>query len=62
MITVFCFCGAELTEPGGLLFSPPDGFNRVTKIHLCPDCQLAVREALDRRALGRAALDLEEPS
>lgn len=30
-------CGCELTEPGGLIFSPPD--NRLSeKYHLCTGC------------------------
>jgi hypothetical protein len=31
-------CGEMLTEPGGLLFSPPDVLGRVDKLHLCVDC------------------------
>ncbi len=31
-------CGQELTAFGGLLFSPPDEHNHVTKLHVCVDC------------------------
>jgi hypothetical protein len=32
------FCGNELVEFGGLLFSPPDADGRVDKQHVCVEC------------------------
>jgi hypothetical protein len=41
-ITVQCRrCGDELSEPGALLFSPPDRMDEVVKIHLCGSCYAA---------------------
>lgn len=31
-------CGEVLSEPGALLFSPPDASSQCTKIHLCVWC------------------------
>lgn len=31
-------CNRELTEFGGLLFSPPNNDRKVTKYHLCKKC------------------------
>ena len=31
-------CRKELDEFGGILLSPPDKNNQVTKNHLCKDC------------------------
>jgi|CXWL01.1.fsa_nt_gi uncharacterized CHY-type Zn-finger protein len=39
MIKVSCFrCHQELDKLGGLLFSPPLGFNQVKKFHVCIHC------------------------
>lgn len=38
-LTLACVrCGNMLSKQGGLLFSPPDGEQRVRKIHLCREC------------------------
>lgn len=37
-IQVYCVCGRELVEPGGLLLSPPDDDGRCRKRHLCDVC------------------------
>ncbi len=40
MLKVNCDkCGAELTRPGALVFSPPAG-SLVAKLHVCWDCWL----------------------
>lgn len=31
-------CHRELEDFGGLLFSPPDGENKVRKFHICRGC------------------------
>ena len=37
MLSIRCaLCRAELSEPGGLLLSPPDENQLVRKLHLCP--------------------------
>lgn len=43
------FCKLELTEPGGLLFSPPNGRDQVWKYHVCVTCyaKLFVTNDLD---------------
>ena len=39
MINPKCdFCGLELEELGGLLFSPPDVEGKAIKSHLCVKC------------------------
>lgn len=44
-ITPSCdFCNNELTELGGLLFSPPTADSTVVKQHLCVSCYAKVQE------------------
>jgi len=39
MPPIWCdLCGDELTEPGALIFSPPNERHRVGKFHICTDC------------------------
>lgn len=39
MLKINCdYCDKELTEPGALIFSPPDEDGRVWKFHKCVDC------------------------
>ena len=38
MIITCDFCHKVLTEPGGLLFSPPDKDGMVRKKHICKGC------------------------
>lgn len=45
------FCNKELTEPGGLLFDPPEG-DKVRKRHICCKCMLEV-EALSTTTKNR---------
>ena len=35
---ICCVCNQELVEPGAILFSPPDFYNKVTKKHICKKC------------------------
>jgi len=45
MLKAICdICHKELLEFGGLLFSPPDTENKVTKNHLCVKCYNKIRE------------------
>ena len=37
-------CGQTITEPGALLFSPPDNHNRTYKHHICPKCYREIIE------------------
>lgn len=38
-IAVVCVsCRKELDEPGGVILSPPDEMQRVTKYHACVKC------------------------
>lgn len=47
-ITPICSkCGTELTEFGGLLFSPPDADGRSKKWHLCRTCYDEVAATLE---------------
>lgn len=49
MITVFCSkCGNELTECGGLIFSPPKAHGWVMKHHLCESCWLLVSKYISK--------------
>lgn len=45
-------CGRALTEFGGILLSPPDARNQVTKFHLCTSCysKLAAGLIVPKRA------------
>lgn len=35
-------CGAELQQPGALMFSPPNSHSEVKKYHLCVGCWCVV--------------------
>lgn len=38
-LAVWCnWCQAPITEPGGLVFGPPDGTGRCLKRHICRRC------------------------
>lgn len=41
-------CGNELTEFGGILFSPPDENSTVKKFHLCVACYKAIVEGFKK--------------
>lgn len=50
MLEVHCSrCTRRLTEPGGLLFGPPQG-DRCEKRHLCATCYAATVEMVDNEA------------
>lgn len=52
------FCPAEITEPGGLLFSPPcDG--ACIKLHICTDCYQKVMTLRRSPHLARALESLK---
>jgi hypothetical protein len=40
-------CGNELTEFGGILLSPPNDQNQVTKYHLCIECYQQLATLID---------------
>lgn len=44
-------CGGELTEFGGLLFSPPVVRDLAHKTHLCIECYRIVRDFVVTHAL-----------
>lgn len=47
-------CGKVLTEPGGLLFGPPEEDDRTKKTHLCAWCFGVVDDFVYKRwSLGR---------
>ena len=41
---LFVRCGQTITEPGALLFSPPDNHNRTYKHHICSKCYREIIE------------------
>lgn len=41
------WCGAELTEPGAILFGPPDASDKVRKRHLCVECYTAIEMTIE---------------
>ncbi len=41
-------CGRELDKLGGILLSPPDQDNKVTKLHLCIDCYEQVESSITK--------------
>jgi hypothetical protein len=47
-----CDCGAELDDPGALLFSPPTG-HVVFKHHLCVNCYQSVLALISARRANR---------
>lgn len=42
-------CGKELTDFGGILFSPPDKRSRVDKFHVCKKCYAKVVAAFRKK-------------
>lgn len=47
MFEIDCMiCEEALTEPGALLFSPPDVWSACRKLHLCNDCYENVISAI----------------
>lgn len=48
-LEIDCYmCGERITEPGALVFSPPDGME-TTKYHICKDCWPSVMYMMDKR-------------
>ena len=43
-------CGKELTEFGGLLFSPPDQYGKADKKHLCRACYEAIAQDFNAKS------------
>jgi len=41
-------CRKELTDFGGMLFSPPDKASRVRKFHLCKKCYAKIAGSFKR--------------
>ena len=52
MLKVHCdVCEKELSEPGALLFGPPNDVARTLKRHLCVSCYRHLEQTLARRRL-----------
>ena len=62
MLDVSCdYCGKPLTEPGALMFSPPDPRTRqCMKIHVCAPCWYSVEGWAEK--VGSGAAEASEPS
>ena len=41
-------CKKELEEFGGIVLSPPDSNDRVTKDHLCVECYQGIKESFTK--------------
>lgn len=42
-------CGKELSEFGGLAFSPPDDDGKVSKYHICRQCFSEMQKSFKKR-------------
>ncbi len=61
-VSITCdFCHKELTELGGLIFSPPDKDSKVLKRHICKSCYERLSEPkveLDEKAVEEFIISL----
>lgn len=62
MLDIKCICGEDVTEPGPLVFSPPDETGACRKYHFCLDCSLLLSALLIdicAKKLGATMEDIE---